>query len=152
MGSLFSSEWVTLKTYGFLFFVRMGNAENVWVQLFLSEWVTLKTYRFLFFVRQGRGVLHTPSLTFPPRGRTSVPGYTDRHPKATARPRQFLFFVRMGRGVSHTPSLTSPPRGRTQDMYSPPSVASGGRIRYAPTTGYINRTKKHHSLPSMTGI
>ncbi len=37
--SCFSSVRVTLKTYGFLFFIRQGNAENVWVQLFSSEWV-----------------------------------------------------------------------------------------------------------------
>ena len=37
----------------------------------------------------GRGVSHTSSPTSPPRGRTSVPGYTDRHPKATARATSF---------------------------------------------------------------
>ena len=113
---------------------------------------TARPRQFLFFVRMGRGVLHTPLQTFLSRERMQVAGLANNHPKETARPRQFLFFVRMGRGVSHTPSLTSPPRGRTQDMYSPPSVASGGRMRYAPTTGYINGTAKPYSLPSMICI
>ena len=52
---------------------------------FSSVRVTLKTYGFNFGGRTGRGVLHTPSLTSPLRGRTPIPGYTDDYFRTTAR-------------------------------------------------------------------
>ena len=52
---------------------------------FSSVRVTLKTYGFLFFVRMGRGVLHTPLQTFLSREQMQVAGSANNHPKTTAR-------------------------------------------------------------------
>ena len=71
---------------------------------FSSVRVTPKTYGFNFWGRTGRGVSHTPSPTTPPRRRTPVLGYADRHSKATAREQQFI-----NHGWGPYPHLPPPP-------------------------------------------
>ena len=69
--------------------------------------------QFPFFIRQGRGVLHTPSLTSPPRGRTPVHSSANDHPKTTTWALSCPIVGRM----QYAPTLTA--KKKTGSFFEP---------------------------------